>query len=78
MSRYRAIRGSASAGAAPTLEQVPPAGEHLVNLRCADDRVSGSGKPTGARMNGRVCAPADPAVERDQLLERAALLEVGS
>ena len=37
---------------------------------------SGSGSSTGWRMNGSRLGPADPAVERDQLLERAALLEI--
>src|SRR5687767_5930866 len=61
----------------PTLEQPPPPGEHLVDLRGADDR--------GLRLwkvhrredeRPRLCA-ADPAVERDQLLERAPLVQVG-
>ena len=38
---------------------------------------SGSGSSTGWRMNGRVWRPPMPAVERDQLLERAALVELG-
>ena len=37
----------------------------------------GTSRCAGWRMNGRVCRPADAAVEGDQLLEGAALVELG-
>ena len=66
----RRVRGRLAA-----LERPAPAGEHTVNLLRADDRLVRERQLDGVEDERLRLRPAEPAVEGDQLLEGAALLE---
>ena len=62
-------------GAGAVLERPPPTGEHAVNLLRADDRLLWDGQLDGVEDERLRLGAAEPAVEGDQLLEGAALLQ---
>ena len=68
--------GAAGSAAAPRAGAASPS-EARARRPLPRSGSAGIGNSTGCRMNGWVCGPAQPAVEGDQLLERAALLELG-
>jgi hypothetical protein len=60
------------------LEQAPPPDEHAVERLGADERLVGRGQLRRVEQERLRLGAAEPAVERDQLLEGAALVEGGS
>src|SRR6476659_5301924 len=58
-----------------SLKQRAPAGQHLMHVRGADDLLLGQRKLDRSEDERPRLGPAHAAVERDQLLERAAALE---
>ena len=60
-----------------TVERASPADEDVVHRGGADDRLTGHRQRHRMQDERLGLRAAEPAVERDQLLERAALLEVG-
>ena len=59
------------------LQHVPPPDQHVVHGGGAQDRLGGQGELDRVQDERLSLRTAEPAVERDQLLERAALLELG-
>ncbi len=69
----RSVRGPTPG---PAASRATPRGSHG-RPRRSEIGPSGAGRPTGCMMKGRVCGAAHAAVEGDQLLEGAALVELG-
>ena len=53
-------RGRSHRDGIRTLQVAPPAGQHRVHRRGADDRLAGAGSSFGYSRNGRVCGPPSP------------------
>src|SRR5436189_5343873 len=64
-------------GRTVALEQAPPAGEQAVHRCRADDRLGRHRQAHGVEHERPRLRPAHAPVERDQLLERAALVQLG-
>jgi hypothetical protein len=58
------------------LQLSTPAGQHLVDTLGADDRLVGNREADRVEDERSRLRPSHPAVERDQLLEGAALFEI--
>ena len=83
MSRARAEPGAASRASRLALlgglavKHAPPMREHAVHGRRADDRLVGQRQALRVEDERARLRPAEAAVEGDQLLEGAALVELG-
>ena len=70
------VHREASAPARSPLERPSPAGEDAVDSLGADNGVVGERESDRVQDESPRLGPSQPAVERDQLLERAALFEI--